>query len=126
MESTLGTTGKLVCSLGVRDHKAAAAWYVEKLGCSVEFQSDDVGMSFLKSPVENVYLDLSQVESPGVGGNATLVWGVSNADSARRNLEDQGVRFDGETREFGGMVRLATLFDPDGNTLSLVQRAAPG
>jgi len=121
MGSSLGCTGKLVCSLGVKDHKAAAEWYVTKLECEVEFQSDDAGMSFLKSPVENVYLDLSQVENPGTGGNATLVWGVSDVDAARKTLEQDGVPFDGATREFGGMVRLATFFDPDGNTLMLYQ-----
>jgi predicted enzyme related to lactoylglutathione lyase len=121
MGSKLGLTGRLVCSLGVRDHKAASSWYVETLGCTVEFQSDDAGMSFLKSPVDNVYLDLSQVESPAAGGGATLVWGVADADAARRSLEALGVRFDGATREFGGMVRLATFFDPDGNTLMIYQ-----
>ena len=42
-------------------------------------------------------------------------------DAARKTLEDANVRFDGETREFGGMVRLATFYDPDGNTLMLYQ-----
>jgi hypothetical protein len=32
------------------------------------------------------------------------------------------VRFDGETREIEGMVRLATFYDPDGNTFMLAQR----
>ena len=126
METSLGFTGRLVCSLGVKDHKAAAEWYAGKLGCSVEFQSDDAGMSFMKTPVENVYLDLSQVETPGVGGNATMVWGVADADAARKTLEEQGVRFDGATREFGGMVRLATFFDPDGNTMMVYQSLGSG
>ena len=68
MAAELGYTGRLVCSLGVRDHRAAADWYTAMLGCSVEFQSDEAGMSFLKSPVENVYLDLSQVEATAAGG----------------------------------------------------------
>jgi predicted enzyme related to lactoylglutathione lyase len=121
MKSPIGSTGRLVCSLGVRDHKASAGWYIEKLGCSVEFQDDEMGMSFLKSPVENVFLDLSQMETPGVGGGATLVWSVADADAARRTLEGQGVTFDGPTRELGGMVRLDTFYDPDGNTLMLYQ-----
>jgi hypothetical protein len=31
------------------------------------------------------------------------------------------VRFDGPTREYPGMVKLATFFDPDGNTLMLYE-----
>ena len=32
------------------------------------------------------------------------------------------MRFDGETREIEGMVKLATFYDPDGNALMLSQR----
>jgi len=112
----LGFTGKLVCSLSVKDHAKSAQWYVEHLECSVLFGNEEMGMSYLSTPVENVWLDLSQVENPDVKGPA-LVWGVASVDVARSQLEAKGVRFDGETREFGGMVKLATFFDPDGNTL---------
>ena len=112
----LGFTGKLVCSVSVKDHKASAEWYVGTLGCGVVFENADAGMSYLSTPVENVWLDLSQVENPDVRGPA-LVWGVKSVDSARAELEVKGVRFDGPNREFGGMVKLATFFDPDGNTL---------
>ena len=121
METPLGFTGRLVCSINVKDHRAASDWYVSVLGCSVEFQNDEAGMSFLMSPVENVYIDLAQVETIPGGGGATLVWGVADVDAARSTLEGEGVRFDGATREFGGMVRLATFYDPDGNTLMVYQ-----
>lgn len=112
----LGFTGKLVCSIPVTDHKASAQWYCEKLGCEVVFENDDLGMSYLSAPIPNVWLDLSQVEKVTNGGPA-LVWGVAGADAARESIESQGVKFDGPNRSFGGMVRLATFFDPDGNTL---------
>ena len=32
------------------------------------------------------------------------------------------MRFDGDTREIEGMVRLATFYDLDGNTFMLAQR----
>lgn len=112
----LGFTGKLVCSVSVSDHKKSAQWYVEILGCEVVFGNEEMGMSYLSTPVENVWLDLSQVENPNVKGPA-LVWGVKSVDGARAAIESKGVKFDGPTREFGGMVKLATFFDPDGNTL---------
>ena len=112
----LGYTGKLVCSISVRDHVKSAQWYVGKLGCEIVFSEAEMGMSYLSTPVQNVWLDLSQVESPDVKGPA-LVWGVESVDKAREALEAMEVRFDGPTGEFGGMVKLATFFDPDGNTL---------
>ena len=120
MLESLQFTGKLVCSLSVRDHVASAKWYIENLGFEIVFSEDEMGMSYLSTPVENVWLDLSQVENPDVRGPA-LVWGVESVDRARSALESKEVKFDGPTREFGGMVKLATFFDPDGNTLMLYE-----
>ncbi|MCC7230228.1 MAG: VOC family protein [Fimbriimonadaceae bacterium] len=114
--ANLGFSGKLVCSVSVSDHRQSAAWYVENLGFEVVFESPEMGMSYLSTPIDNVWLDLSQVERPEVKGPA-LVWGVKSIDAARFELEAKGVRFDGPTREYDGMVKLATFFDPDGNTL---------
>jgi CreA protein len=47
---------------------------------------------------------------------------VTDIDVARGYLESKGVRFDGETNNVGGMVLLATFFDPDGNSWMLAQR----
>jgi CreA protein len=55
-------------------------------------------------------------------GGATVTFGVADIDAARAWLEAHDTRFDGETRDIEGMVRLATLYDPDGNTLMLAQR----
>ena len=52
---------------------------------------------------------------------ARQIKGVKSVDAARATLEKAGVKFDGETREYPGMVRLATFFDPDGNVLELVE-----
>jgi predicted enzyme related to lactoylglutathione lyase len=114
-------TGQLVCSLQVKDHKASARWYEEMLCCQTVFENDEMGMTFMSTPVGSVHFDLSQVESPQNPGGATLVFGVEDCHAAREAIECKGVRFDGETRDFGGMVRLATFFDPDGNTLMFYQ-----
>jgi predicted enzyme related to lactoylglutathione lyase len=47
---------------------------------------------------------------------------VTDIAAARGHLERNGVRFDGDTREIEGMVRLATFYDLDGNTFMLAQR----
>ena len=60
------------------------------------------------------------------GGGATLTFGVVDIDSARAWLEAHDVKFDGEKTEVPGMVRLATFYDPDGNTFMLAQRLDGG
>jgi predicted enzyme related to lactoylglutathione lyase len=61
------------------------------------------------------------VESLKGRGGATLTFGVTNIDDARKQVEGKAVKFDGETRVIPGMVKLATFFDPDGNTLMFYQ-----
>jgi len=114
-------TGQLVCSIGVKNHRASAQWYAEHLSCSTQFESEEMGMTFMKTPAEHVSLDISQVEKVKQGGNAVMVWGVANVDTSRKELESKGIRFDGATRTYEGMVKLATFFDPDGNTLMLYE-----
>ena len=63
---------------------------------------------------------LGQVEKPDVKGN-TPTWGVADIEAARGYLEGKGVRFDGETQDIGGMVKLATFYDPDGNSFMLAE-----
>jgi catechol 2,3-dioxygenase-like lactoylglutathione lyase family enzyme len=105
----------LTCSIGVRDLKAAIAWYQDVLGFQHLYTVDDIGWAELSTPVAKVNLGLGQVESVQPGGGATLTWGVSNIDTARADLERKRVRFDGPTMTIEGMVKLATFFDPDGN-----------
>lgn len=46
---------------------------------------------------------------------------MNDIDSSRKQLEDKDVRFDGDTMEIPGMVKLATFYDPDGNKMMLFQ-----
>jgi CreA protein len=54
-------------------------------------------------------------------GSTTPTFGVLDIDAARRYLESKDVRFDGETYEIEGMVKLCTFYDPDGNSYMLAQ-----
>jgi len=80
----------------------------------------------LRTGVEGVNVGLSQVEHPRVEGGATVVFGVNDIDHSRKVLEERDVRFDGETQTIAGMVKLATFYDPDGNTLMFAQRLTSG
>ena len=48
-------------------------------------------------------------------------FGVNDIDAARAHLESLDTRFDGDTYEIDGMVKLATFYDPDGNAWMLSQ-----
>jgi CreA protein len=72
----------------------------------------------------HVRLGLTEVERmPPAGGGAVLTFNVRDIDAARANLE---AREDGETCTIEGWVRLATLYDPDGNVLMLAQSLKAG
>jgi CreA protein len=59
---------------------------------------------------------------PDPGGGAVLTFGVSDLDATRAQLDRRDdVRFDGETCTIEGWVRLATVYNPDGNVLMLSQ-----
>ena len=121
MGGSLGYDGGLTCSMQCGDLDKAIAWYSDRLGFELVYRMDDMGWCEMKSPVERVNVGLSQVEKPEVKGGATLTFGVRDIAKARKQLESQDVRFDGDTMTIPDMVSLATFFDADGNKLMLYQ-----
>ena len=121
MSSPLNYDGGLTCALSVSDLAKSIDWYQNVLGFKLAYKLDDMGWCELATEVKGVKVGLSQVEKPEGKGNAVLTFGVKDIDSARKVLEKQDVRFDGPTRTITGMVKLATLYDPDNNVLMLYQ-----
>lgn len=121
MPSSLGYNGGLTAGLSVLDLDKAVAWYSDVLGFSVNYTLPDMGWAELQTEVAGVTVGLSQVEEVPVGGGATLTFGVHDIDAARAQLEGRDVRFDGDTQVIPEMVKFATFFDPDGNTLMLFE-----
>ena len=121
MAESLGYDGGLTCALQVKDRKAASKWYQDVLGFKLIYDVEEIGWCELATCVERVNIGLSQVEKPQVKGGTTLTFGVKDIEAARKQLESADVRFDGATRVYEGMVKLATFYDPDGNTLMLYQ-----
>jgi predicted enzyme related to lactoylglutathione lyase len=121
MGKDLGWDGGLTAALSVNDVDRAIAWYRDVLGFEVLYHMEEMGWCELKSPVARVNVGLSQTENRAGKGGAVLTFGVKDIDKARAQLEAADVRFDGETQTIPEMVRLATFFDPDGNTLMLYQ-----
>ena len=110
----------ITIAISVRDRHASAQWYNEKLGFEVLHHIDEAGWSELKTKTDGVTLGLGEQAEP-TPGNAVPVFGVADIVTARKDLETAGVKFDGETLVYEGMVSTATFYDPDGNALMLAQ-----
>jgi CreA protein len=119
----IGYEGGLHCDLRVTDLDRALGWYTSVLGFSVMHHVPESGWAELQTPVDQVRVGLTEVElMPPPGGGAVLTFNVHDVDAARAYLEElDDVRFDGDTCTIEGWVRLATLYDPDGNVLMLAQ-----
>ena len=117
---SLGYNGGLTIAFQVTDIAKSIDWYQNVLGFKLAYQVEEMGWCELSTSVDGVHVGLSQVETPKPGG-PTPTFGVNDIDQARRQLEDKGVRFDGDTIEVPDMVKLATFFDPDDNSLMFFQ-----
>jgi len=124
--SQIAWANHMTAALGVSDIDRSIAWYGDVLGFELIYKLDDWGWAELRSPIAGVNVGIGQNEEVEPRGGATLTFGVADIDAVRGHLEAHDVRFDGETREISGMVRLATFYDPDGNTFMLAQRLDGG
>jgi predicted enzyme related to lactoylglutathione lyase len=121
MPSPLNYDGGLTISIQVSDFDRSIAWYRDVLGFTMLYKIDDMQWAELATETARVNVGLSAVEKPKVGAGPVPTFGVKDIAAARKRLEGQKVRFDGETQTIPGMVSLATFFDPDGNALMLFQ-----
>ena len=121
MASSLGYDGGLTCALSVTDLEKSIRWYEDVLGFTLLYKVDEMGWCELRTEVSGVNVGLSQVEKAGGAGGTTLTFGVKDIAGARKELEAKDVRFDGPTQTIPDMVKLATFYDPDGNTLMFYQ-----
>lgn len=122
------TSGSLTLAFQVKDRKRAIAWYEKILGFNLLYDVEEIGWCELDARITGgtVSVGLSEVETPKVGQGPVPTFSVVDIDIARREMERADVRFDGDTIEIEGMVKLATFYDPDGNALMLSQSLAQG
>jgi len=114
----------VVISIGVANLEDAIRWYSDMLGFELDYKLDQYGWCELRTPYPGITIGLGQSEEPKPGG-ATPTFTVKDIAAARGHLESHGVRFDGETYEIEGMVKLCTFYDPDGNSFMLAQNLEP-
>jgi predicted enzyme related to lactoylglutathione lyase len=111
---------QLVISVNVSDFAKSVAWYREALGFELTYSLEQYGWGEMRTPYQGVYVGISQTEEQQHGGTVPT-FGVKDIASARKHLESLGTKFDGETHEIEGMVKLATFYDPDGNAWMLAE-----
>jgi predicted enzyme related to lactoylglutathione lyase len=106
-------------------HQLLASFYQTGLDLP---EPEPFGDTHLGIQLEGLYLGFDQVEGlnePSTGG-VSLWFGVPDLDASFAKLVDQGaeVRYPPEEKPFGD--RVASVYDPDGNVIGLVQRDQAG
>ncbi|HEV8120205.1 MAG TPA: VOC family protein [Candidatus Polarisedimenticolia bacterium] len=103
----------------VGDLAKATAWYRKALGIDPYFEQPYyVGFS-----VGGYELGLdpdTSDQAPGAGGSVAY-WGVADADAALKHLTASGGKPHMPLRDVGDGIRVASVLDPFGNVLGLIQ-----
>ena len=113
----------------VRNMDSAKQFYSEKLGLPLKADGSHYGYCVFKAGstelvVETVADDAPEEDRALVGRFTGLSFTVQDTEAKHRELAAKGVHFTGlpEKQLWGGI--LATLQDPPGNELQIVQRPA--
>lgn len=101
----------------VRDMDAAVTFYRDVLGLPLVRRDGDEWAEFEAGPVR---LALHGTADPPPG-NGTVVFRVANLDEARIVLRGRGADMDEHVGEVEGLARFATVRDPDGNPVQLIE-----
>lgn len=118
--SLISVNKTITIAMSVKDRHASASWYAGMLGFELLYHADELGWSEVQTNTPGVAIGLGEHTTPAPG-NCVPVFGVSDLETARQKLEQAGVKFDGDTEVIDGMVKTATLYDPDGNALMLAE-----
>ena len=103
-------------TMSVRDLETASRFYTETLGLPEIWRMEDRGSRGFGVGDNSATINIERSKGPGMA----LIIQVERVDEARRELEAKGVRFDGATERIPEIGMIATLRDPDGNRLMLL------
>lgn len=105
--------------LFVADIEAAASWYAQILGVTVQHENEQY--AFVQAPGVLVGFHPADEKNPGGAGSTTAYWEVDSIHEAVHDLVSRGARLHrGPSRtDFGAQA--AMLIDPFGCTIGLIQ-----
>ncbi len=101
------------------DLQAARDWYADVLGCPPYFD-EAFYVGFNVGGYELGIMPADGVNQPG-GGGVLAYWGVGNAEIAFARLLEKGAKEREPVTEVGGGIKVATVFDPFGNILGIIE-----
>ena len=102
----------------VADLNAAKSWYANALAIAPYFDEP----YYVGFRVGGCELGLDPDGTPGNGSdNAVAYWGVDNIDVTWKHLLDRGAKPHAEIKDVGGGIRLASVSDPFGNVLGIIE-----
>lgn len=104
-----------------RELDVAVTFYRDVLGLTLLRREGDGWAEFEAGPVR---FALHGTDGDEVPPGGTVVLRVQDLDEARWALEQRGVAFDPHSGEIENMARFATLRDPDGNPVTLIEYQA--
>jgi predicted enzyme related to lactoylglutathione lyase len=115
-------------AIGPLDH---VYYWVSDMDRAVRFYQDVVGLRLRRRDGSNwAEFDAGPTRfalhgavegKPLQRGGATAVFRVDDLDAARAVLESRGAPFDEHVGEVEGFARFASLRDPDGNAIQLIE-----
>jgi predicted enzyme related to lactoylglutathione lyase len=108
-------------SVPVRDLERAKTFYGDTLDIR---GNPKAHASYPEFETGNLTIALLVPSSDFVPASSAIALRVPDVAVARKQLEDAGVEFDGETLDTG-VCHMAFFTDPDGNALMLHRRYAP-
>jgi predicted enzyme related to lactoylglutathione lyase len=98
---------------------AARDWYADVLGFSPYFD-EPFYVGFNVGGYELGVMPAEGVNQPG-GGGVLAYWGVEDAVAAHERLLAKGAKEREPVTEVGGGIKVATLSDPFGNVLGIIE-----
>ncbi len=102
----------------VDDLAAAKAWYTEAFGAAPYFDEP----TYVGFDIAGDELGLMPDATPASRktGNVLSYWGVADVTAAIARLVDCGAERDVDTMDVGGGITVATVKDPWGNVIGLI------
>lgn len=111
--------GLRTATYAVPDIAHAKAWYAEVLGSPPTFD-EPFYVGFEVGGYELGLVPAEGESAPGEGG-VTVYWGVPDAEAALARLLALGASAHEGVQDVGGGIRVATVLDPFGNVLGVIE-----
>jgi predicted enzyme related to lactoylglutathione lyase len=106
------------------DMDRAVRFYGQVLGLRLLHQDQSKWAEFDAGPVRLALHAAVEDRAPEPGG--TVVFRVDDLDAARAEMEGRGAEFEEPAGEIEGYARFASLRDPDGNRVDLIEYRKTG